>query len=207
MSDQTVLYLIRHGATPENERRPRILQGCGVDNSLSDGGLQQAKQVAKYLSDRTIDAVFSSPLRRAAETAGQIAAHHDLPVQQVAPIHEVDVGRWQGLDWATIEQECPDGYRQYMDDSDAHGYLGGESYRDVLQRVGLAFDELLQQNVGRQIAVVAHTVVNRTWLGSLLGLDVQRAKELPQENCCINVVRHTGGRTQLVTLNSTLHLR
>ena len=207
MSDQTTLYLIRHGATPENEQRPRILQGCGVDNALSELGRQQAGQVADYLSTWPIDAVFSSPLRRAVETAGTIAAHHDLPVQTVESIHEVDVGRWQGLDWATIQREFPDDYQRYMDDSETHGYLGGESYRDVLQRISPAFVELLRQNIGRQIAVVAHTVVNRTWLASLLGIELGRAKELPQENCCINVVRFTADRPQLVTLNSTLHLR
>ncbi len=206
MADQTTLYLIRHGATPENEKRPRILQGRGVDNALSGLGRQQATQVADYLSSWPLDAIFSSPLRRAVETAETIAAHHDLPVQTIPLIHEVDVGRWQGFDWATIQRDFPDDYQRYMDDSETHGYLGGECYRDVLERIGPAFDDLLRQNLGRKIAVVAHTVVNRTWLASLLGIELNRAKELPQDNCCINVIRFRNDQPQLVTLNSALHL-
>lgn len=206
MPHETILYLIRHGATPENEKRPRILQGCGVDNALSERGREQARQVGKYLQSFPIDAVFSSPLRRAAETADAIAAHHDLAVQHIDSIHEVDVGQWQGLDWGTIQRDFPEAYEDYTRDSGKHGYLGGESCRDVLNRTVPAFDALLRENIGRRIAVVAHTVVNRTWLSNLLGIELRRATELPQENCCINVIRFRNDRTQLITLNSTLHL-
>ena len=206
MPDETKLYLIRHGATPENEKRPRILQGCGIDNALSETGRGQAKQVADYLKSFQVDAVFSSPLRRAVETAEAIASHHDLAVQTIEQIHEVEVGQWQSLDWGTIEREFPEAYACYMQDSGKHGYLGGESCSDVLNRTSPAFDKLLRDNIGRTIAVVAHTVVNRTWLSSLLGIDLHRAKDLPQDNCCINVIRYRDGHTQLVTLNSTLHL-
>lgn len=206
MPNQTTLYLIRHGATPENEKRPRILQGNGVDNALSATGREQARQVGAYLSTFDIDVIFSSPLRRAVETAEAIASHHDLTVQAIDQIHEVDVGQWQSLDWSTIQRDFPEAYERYIQDSGKHGYLGGESCGDVLNRTAPAFDELLRSNVGRRIAVVAHTVVNRTWLSSLLGIELNRAKELPQDNCCINVIRYRDGLTQLVTLNSTLHL-
>lgn len=206
MPDDTTLYLIRHGATPENEKRPRILQGCGIDNALSETGRGQAQQVGDYLKTFDIDAVFSSPLRRAVETAEAIASHHDLPVQTIEQIHEVDVGQWQSLDWGTIEREFPEAYAKYMEDSGQHGYMGGESCSDVLNRTSPAFEKLLCEHAGRTIAVVAHTVVNRTFLSNLLGIELHRAKDLPQENCCINVIRYRDGKTQLVTLNSTLHL-
>ena len=206
MTNQTTLYLIRHGATPENEKRPRILQGNGIDNALSATGREQARQVGDYLRTFSIDAIFSSPLRRAVETAEAVASQHDLNVQTIDQIHEVDVGQWQSLDWSTIQREFPEAYERYMQDSGQHGYLGGESCGDVLARTAPAFAELLRNNVGRRIAVVAHTVVNRTWLANLLGIELHRAKELPQDNCCINVIRYRDGQTQLVTLNSTLHL-
>ena len=207
MTQHTTLYLIRHGATPANESRPRILQGSGVDESLSQTGQKQAELVAEYLSAFPIDAIFSSPLKRAGETAQAIAARHGLTVATVEEIREVNVGRWERMDWASIEREFPEQYQLYVQDPATYGYFGGECTKEVVARTSPAFDELLRANVGRTIAVVAHSVVNRTWLTTLLGLDLNESTSVPQDNCCINVIEHDGQRTRLVTLNSTLHMQ
>ncbi|MBI1313559.1 hypothetical protein GC176_19890 [bacterium] len=203
---ETVLYLIRHGATPSNEEKPQRLQGAGVDSSLSLRGELQARQVAEFLSTIALDAVFSSPLKRARETAQQIANRQNLDVAIVADIQEVNVGRWERLDWETIRREFPVEYERFMDDSATHGYPGGESYNDVAQRISPVFEHLLADHVGKQIAVVAHSVVNRTWLATLLGVPLRDAKELPQDNCCVNVIRYRNGQTKLLTLNSQFHI-
>ncbi|MHC4879705.1 MAG: histidine phosphatase family protein [Planctomycetota bacterium] len=201
-----MLYLIRHGATPSNEEKPRRLQGCGVDTSLSPRGAEQAREVAAFLQDIPLHAVFSSPLKRAQETAAQIAAVQNLDVCVIDAIHEVNVGRWERLNWATIAQEFPTEYEQFMEDSAQHGYPGGESHRDVAERVAPVFEQLLADNAGKRIAVVAHSVVNRTWLATLLGIPVGHAKDLPQDNCCVNVIRYLAGQTKLLTLNSHFHI-
>lgn len=202
----TNLFLVRHGATPSNEQRPQVLQGSSVDAPLSDRGRNQARQVGRFLSTFAIDAVFSSPLQRAVETAGAIAEHHSHTVEQVDGILEVNVGRWERLDWGTIERDFPDEYRRFTEDPVHTAYLGGESYVDVQNRIVPAFEKLLVENCGRTIVVVAHSVVNRTWLATLLGLDLAKLRGLPQDNCCINVIRWENGVTKLTTLNSTFHL-
>jgi broad specificity phosphatase PhoE len=203
---RTTLYLIRHGATASNERVPPILQGSGVDSPLSDLGQRQAAATGRLLASFQLDAVFSSPMSRAVSTAEAVAAPHKLAVSTVAELHEIDVGDWEGLDWATISEQTPDEYRRFMDDSGANGYLGGESYQDVLDRVLPAFLHLLHENAGRQVAVVAHKAVNRSLLSHLLGLEMRRAKDLPQDNCCVNVITAHGDKLKLDTLNSALHL-
>jgi broad specificity phosphatase PhoE len=87
----TTLLLIRHGATPANEQRPRILQGSAIDQSLSERGQRQAQDVASYLADRKIDAIYSSSLKRAVETAQKIAEYHDCELQTIDGIQEVNV--------------------------------------------------------------------------------------------------------------------
>ncbi len=203
---RTTLYLIRHGATASNEQTPPILQGSGVDSPLSELGKQQAEATGKLLASLKLDVVCSSPMARAISTAKAIAAPHDLPVNTVENLHEIDVGDWESLDWGTISERTPEAYRQFMEDSGTHGYLGGESYQDVLDRVLPPIERLIKDFEGRTIAVVAHKAVNRSLLASMLGLEMRRAKDLPQDNCCINRIVARNSELKLDTMNSTLHL-
>lgn len=202
----TQLILVRHGTTDANVRIPYILQGSGIDMSLNDNGRRQAARVADFLASFPVRHVYASTLKRASETAGIIAVHHALPVTQIAEITECDVGLWEGKDWDTIAQEHPEAYRLFHEDPSTNPYLGGESYSDVLRRSLPVFERLLQQHVGETIVVVAHNIVNRAFVAYLLGLEIRRAKELAQGNCCVNIIQHQAGKSSLVTMNALFHL-
>lgn len=204
--DRTTLYLIRHGATASNERVPPILQGSNVDSTLSPLGIRQARETGRFLSEVRLDAVFSSPMARAVATAEAIADPHGLSVSTLPELHEINVGQWEGMDWSTISRQMPEAYQRFMNDSGNNGYLGGESYRDVLDRILPVFRNILSSNAGRHIAVVAHKAVNRSMLANLLELEMRQAKDLPQENCCINIIIAKGSRMKLKTMNSAMHL-
>ncbi|MDB4731804.1 histidine phosphatase family protein, partial [bacterium] len=167
MSQQTLMYLIRHGATLQNEHRPVILQGNGIDGPLSPTGQKQANEVAEALVNKKIQAVYASPMKRAQQTAIQVAERHSLAVQTIPEIHEVDVGEWEGKTWIEIMENDRELYNAFMSDPTC-AYRGGESFHDVLNRVQKQFDRLLQEHQGETIAVVAHNVVNRVYLASLL---------------------------------------
>jgi broad specificity phosphatase PhoE len=207
MPDSTTILLVRHGATPANEQQPRILQGGAIDQNLSERGARQAHAVAEFLAEHNITAVYSSYLKRAVETAQEIASRHDLVSHVVDGIQEVNVGQWERLDWASIEARFPNEYKLYHEDASTHGYLGGENHTQVQARILPVFRELAARHVGQTIVVVAHTVVNRTLLATLLGINLNRAKDLPQENCCINVVSCQSDNMQLVTFNSAFHMQ
>ncbi len=204
--DATCLLLIRHGATAANEMRPYILQGRSIDLDLNETGQAQAKALGEFLRPFSLNHVYASPLKRAQQTAEQIASHHNLSVQSLETIAEVNVGQWEGKNWGDIMKEFPDDYRKFMDDPGDTPYLGGESYRDVLNRTAPTMLELFQRHRGETVAVVAHNVVNRAWLAHLLGLEMRLAKTLHQQNTCINVIRHRDGETTLLTMNSHFHL-
>lgn len=203
----TVMYLVRHGATVANEQKPRVLQGSNVDLSISERGREQARQVATWFRSKPIDAVFSSPMKRARETAGEIGTQLGRDVHSVSGLMEVCVGRWERMNWDTIEREFPAECALFRSDCGQHGYLGGESYSDVQRRVVPVFEELLTRNAGKSIVVVAHSVVNIVYIATLMGLELRRARELPQDNCGVNVIHHLEGKTKLVTLNSIFHLQ
>ncbi len=205
-SGTTFLYLIRHGATPPNEQRPYILQGSGINLGLSPSGQRQAAEVGKFLGDFPLDHVYSSPMIRARETAAAIAAPHQQEVRPVEQLVECSVGYWEGLDWETIQQRHPAEARLFLENPAENPYFGGESYTDTLHRVRPEFQKLLEQHRGESIAIVAHNVVNRVYLASLLGLDLRRAKELRQQNACVNLITQDDHATSVVTMNSVFHL-
>lgn len=205
-TDATLLLLVRHGATTANEQKPYILQGNSIDLPLSQNGQRQAASVARFLAEFPLKHVYSSTMLRARETAGLIAQHHGLQPRTVDGIVECGVGAWEGMDWESIAQKYPEECRRFQENPAEVPYLGGESYGDVLRRVEPVFEHLLEQHRGETIVVVAHNVVNRVWVARLLGLDIKRAKELHQHNCCVNVIQRDPLGTRLLTMNSMFHL-
>ena len=204
--DTCWLYLVRHGATDNNRARPPRLQGRRTDPGLSDAGFQQARLTGSYLQSCRLDAVYSSPLLRARQTAEEIARPQQLSVEVAEDLVEVDVGQWEGRAWDEIERTDPEAYRAFMADASVNPYLGGEDLRTVHERVVPAFERLMSANVGRVIAAAAHNVVNRVYLAPLLGLPLAGYRQVPQDNCGINLLRYRDGKVKAVTVNAVLHL-
>jgi len=200
------LYLVRHAATDNNRADPPRLQGRRTDPALSSEGRQQARQTAHFLAGCRVGAVYSSPLLRARQTAEVIAEPHDLPVQVVDDLIEVDVGQWEGRAWDEIERTNPEAYRAFMTDAAVNPYLGGENLGTVYARIVPAFERLMAANVGRVIVASAHNVVNRAYLAPLLSLPLSRYRSVPQDNCGVNLLRYRDGRVKVVTVNAVFHL-
>lgn len=205
-ADSCFMYLVRHGATPHNLLTPPRLQGSGVDESLSEVGREQAGRVAELLASRPLASIYSSPMKRAVETAHVIASRHRLDVSTFDTLREIDVGRWEGRTWGEIEAEDPEAYALFMEDPGVHGYPDGENLESLIGRVTETLAVLMADHVGKEIAVVAHSVVIRTYMGTLLGLDPRAAYHVPAINCSLSVVRWRRGRAKPVTLNAVGHL-
>lgn len=205
--DASWLYLIRHGATANNRARPPRLQGRRTDPGLSPEGREQARAAAALLQPVRLDAVYSSPLARALETARTIAQPHGLAVETVDELVEVDVGLWEGLTWPEIENRNPDAYRAFMCDGTVNPYLGGETIAALLHARPQRLERLMAAHPGKTIAAVAHNMVNRAWLSKLLGIQLAKYRGIPQDNCGINLLRCKRGEIKAVTVNSVFHLR
>ncbi|MEZ6116269.1 MAG: histidine phosphatase family protein [Pirellulaceae bacterium] len=178
-----ILYLVRHGATENNLADPPVLQGRGIDGPLASVGIEQAESAERALAGFAIDRIYSSPLRRARQTAELIARPHGLDVTTVDEITEVDVGQWEGGSWKHIQANEPDAYRQFVEFPDTVGYKQGESLNQVRDRTVPALMSLLETNLSRRIVVVAHNVVNRVFVAHALGLPMREARTLAQDNC------------------------
>jgi alpha-ribazole phosphatase/probable phosphoglycerate mutase len=93
-----------------------------------------------------------------------------------------------------------------MDNPAQFGYLGGESFADVYHRASQAIDELLSRHEGEKLLVVAHHVVNRTYLAGVMGLGPEHARRVSLENCSVSVVIRDEEGTSVKTLNSHFHV-
>ncbi len=204
---QTVLYLIRHGATEANLARPPRIQGRRHDLPLARLGVRQAEATRDFLAIRPIDHCYTSPMLRAVQTAAVLAEPHGLAPIPLDGLTECDVGRWEGLDWPTIRGLDADGYQRFHTDPAAFGYPGGESFAAVHDRVLPVLEDLLDRHRGESVLVVAHHVVNRTYLAGLLGLAPGQARQVSLDNCGISVVVRDDASTTVATLNAAFHLQ
>jgi broad specificity phosphatase PhoE len=204
---RTVLYLLRHAATEANLARPARLQGRRHNPPLAQLGVRQAELTRDFLAVRPLDHCYSSPLLRALQTADIIAVPHGLSPQPLEDLTECDVGDWEGLDWETIRARTPEDYRRFMSNPAKHGYPNGESFADVDRRAAKALDELLAVHPGETLLVVAHHVINRTYLAGLLGLPPAQARRVTLDNCGISVVVREEDGTTVSTLNASFHLQ
>jgi broad specificity phosphatase PhoE len=204
---KTTLYLIRHGATAANLLSPPTLQGRYQDPPLADIGVRQAEITRDLLAIRPIDACYSSPLRRAVQTASIIAQPHGLRPKHVDALVEIDVGQWEGLDWGTIRKSDNKAYAQFMKNPARFGYPGGENFSEVGKRVENAVETILAEHQGQRILVVSHHVVNRIYLAHLLGIPPSGARRVSLDNCGISVVVREAQRTSVTMVNACLHLQ
>ena len=147
----TTILLARHGETDWN--RDNRFQGH-ADPPLNESGRTQAAELSAALADEPLAAAYSSPLRRAFETAEIVAAPHGLGPVPMDALREVDVGSWQGLTRAEVEQRFPKQYARWLDYE--AGWENGESYEEMGRRVIAGLLELAAAHEGERILAVSH---------------------------------------------------
>jgi broad specificity phosphatase PhoE len=169
----TIILLARHGQSDWNATRR--WQGH-ADRPLTAKGRAQAEALAKRLEHIELDAVYSSNLRRAAETARAVADAQGLDLVELPDLREVDVGSWSGLTKEEAEQRFPEGFARWRDGFP--GWDDGEEYDEMAQRVIGAVVEIALANEHGRTLVVSHGGPIRAIHAAALGLDVHEYRRL-----------------------------
>jgi broad specificity phosphatase PhoE len=187
----TTLLLARHGETDWN--RARRWQGH-ADRPLTDRGRAQAAGLAERLAGIPLDAVYSSDLRRARETAEAVAHVQGLEVVELPALREVDVGSWQGLTRDEAEARFPEGFQRWR--AGATGWDDGESYGEMSRRVLAAVETIANAHQGGRVLIVTHGGPIRAIHGAALGMDVEAYRRIrPVEpNARLSAVCFENGR-------------
>lgn len=195
----TELLIIRHGETAWNTEE--IFRGR-ADIGLSDIGLLQAKLLAEYLRDTPVEAVYSSPLKRAVTTAEGIAGTHGLKVQTEYDLIDIDYGEWQGMSLQEVGKIYNTLYIKWLQEPQNTAIPGGETLEKVRKRAVRVIEEILTKHSGT-VVVIAHRVVNKVLICALLGLDNSHFWNIRQDTCGITKFGYRNGQYVLISHNDT----
>ncbi len=198
--------LVRHGESVWNSERR--IQG-NLDPELSERGKRQTDLLVARLRtfmSSAVAAVYSSPLRRAAQTAAEIAAAYRLPVFHDPDLCEMSLGKWEGMTVAEIQSAFPGRYEKWLEDPLASPAPGGEDLRAFDRRVQAALERMQRSHPGADLIVVSHGGVIKALLCHTLGLDVRYLFRLKQDNTAISQVEMDGRVRRVLLLNDTCHL-
>lgn len=162
----TRLVVLRHGETDHNAQGR--FQGH-ADIPINELGRRQAEAARDRLAGRHFDAVYTSPLVRASETARIVRPDAELITD--ARLMEINVGSWAGLTWAEVQAQMPDYEAKYADGVDFRRSPEGETLAEVVERGRPALLEIAERHDGGTVLIVSHGLFLNRVLHSLLGVE------------------------------------
>ncbi|CAH0518720.1 unnamed protein product [Peronospora belbahrii] len=202
------LFLCRHGQTDYNYQRK--LQGRGVNIQLNNIGLHQAKYLAIAMKDVPLSGIYSSSLKRAFETADEVAQFHpQIKVQTFSEVEEMNFGELEGHSIETHEDEIHTMYMRWKKGELDASWPGGESPMDVVHRGVKKITEVVSNTpLKGQVLMVAHGRFNKIILAHMLHSGLTDMTEIHQDNTCVNVIDfdHKTQTYRAMVLNNINHL-
>lgn len=203
----THVLLIRHGQSQGNAEQ-RF--GGHSATPLSARGRAESDATARALRAEPLAAIYSSDLRRAVETAAPLARALGLDVRQTSAFRERSVGHLEGLTFAEAAASHPEEYAALLRRDFEHVILGGESYRQMLERAAAELDRAIAQHAGETVAVFTHTgtiCILALHLMGALDAPALRPVWIASSNCGITRFHlQRDGLVRVLSVNDTRHL-
>ena len=205
--ETTRVLLVRHGQS-EGNAEGRF--GGHTATPLSARGRRQAAAAARALLEEKVTAIYSSDLSRAVETAMPLARLTGLDVEQTEAFRERSVGVMEGLTFEEAAERHPEQYAALIRRDFDHVLLGGESYRQMLDRASAHLDRVIAQHAGGRLVVFSHTGTICILALHLMGaLDAPELKPVwvATSNCGITRFElRADGFVRVLAVNDTRHL-
>jgi probable phosphoglycerate mutase len=197
------LVVVRHGETQWN--LASRIQGH-ADSPLTPAGEAQAAAIAGRLAEEAFDRLVSSDLGRAWRTAQVIAARTGHAIEPDARIRERNYGVAEGLTYGEIGVHYPEVFSRVRETDPDYVVPGGESRRQLFERVRDAFESLARDSEGGRVAVVCHGGVLAALYRHVHGIPVGAAHPIPIPNASYNALVFDGGRWRVEAWGDTAHL-
>ncbi len=165
------LVFVRHSISVSNDSG--LISGAGLDTPLSEEGIEYAKQVSSHFDEKKFQAVYSSPLQRAKDTA-EILVKETMPVQLDKRLVEFNFGKWEAKHPDPLIAKYPDAFDYSgMFNANYSKYAPeAESYSDVAKRVGGFVNEMKAEHKKDTVLVVCHGLTIRALMGQIFQTDV-----------------------------------
>jgi probable phosphoglycerate mutase len=195
----TTILLVRHGQTPSTGK---VLPGRAKGLHLADTGREQAERAAARIGElKQVDALYTSPLERARETAAPIATVTGQRAKVERGLLECEFGEWTGAElkqlmkkpeWQTV-QRAPSTFR----------FPGGESFSEMQHRIVTALDRLRAAHPGGTIVCVSHADPIKAAVAHALGTHLDLFQRVVISTCAISVIAWSAGGPAVLAVNST----
>lgn len=200
----TKIYLIRHAEAEGNWRR--TFQGHS-NGEISEKGRRQLELLAERFRDIPLDAVYSSPLRRAVATA-QAVNHAGLPIITDDRLMEINGGGFEGLRFDELSEHFPSEHENWRLAPHLFTAPNGESMASVYARMREVMGEIARNNAGKTVAVASHGCAIRNYQCFALGLGLPRIGEVTWcDNTAVTLLEYGEDFTpRVVALGDSSHL-
>ena len=195
----TTVLFVRHGQTPTTGK---VLPGRAKGLHLADAGRQQAEITAGHIGELSrVDAVYSSPLERAKETAAPIARARGLRTKVARGLFECDFGDWTGRElkqlmklpeWQTV-QRSPSTFR----------FPDGESFTEMQSRMVGTVEKLCAEHRGGTIVCVSHADTIKAAVAHALGTHLDLFQRIVISPASVSAVSYTAGGPIVLAVNAT----
>lgn len=197
----TSFFLVRHGSC---RGLGETLWGRTNGVCLSDEGKAQALRLAERFAHVKLDAIYSSPLERALETAEAIARDAKLEVKQSPAFNEIDFGEWSARSFDVLAGD--EHWQRFNSRRSVTKIPGGESFPDVQARVVAELERLTQQHLGGRIVIVSHADVIKAAVGYVAGTPIDLLQRFEISPCSVSIIASGEHETRLLALNSRCEL-
>ncbi len=214
----TRVIIVRHGESTYNvEGR---VQGHCDKSVLTPKGEAMASSVGQALVGITFDAIYSSPLQRAKQTAALAidALESALSPTYCEDLKEVDIKLWEEMKFTDIEAQHPMEMAQWKSSPHELRLVGiapdgtavdAYPFLDLYEQATRFWKKTIPQHPNQTILLVAHSAINRALINTAIGLTAKQHQRIEQSNCCISVLNFSdqlGDPVQIESLNITAHL-
>lgn len=201
---KTKVFLVRHGETEWN--RLGKFQGC-IDTDLSKEGIIQAHSLSKRFGDN-FDYIYTSPLKRAIETAKIISSAKGITPQIKNGIREINFGQWEGLTIKQISENFPEEFKIWRNDKLSAPMCGGDlSLKNACERSSKAIKEIAADHKEKRIIIVAHGGIIKAGLIGIFGWDMTMYHKMKLSNTAVCEIDFDYDlNPTIITINDTSHL-
>ena len=194
----TTFFLIRHASC---DGLGHTLWGRTPGICLNDKGATQAQCLSDRFKNTSLDAIYSSPLERALQTATAIAESMKLDVKTCDAANEINFGEWTGKTFDELSRD--DQWRHFNRRRSVTMIPGGESFLEVQNRIVKELETLALQHGEAQVAIISHADVIRAAVAHFSAIPIDLVDRFEISPCSVSVVAMDHDNATLLTLNNT----
>jgi len=198
------LLLVRHGTTKYNSES-RFIGHSDID--LNARGRRQVELLRDYLAGETIDAVFSSDLKRTMTTARIVTDGRGLDIVACPELREINYGLCEGLTFGEIDSNYPAVAAKCANFSPDLEFPGGENFQEFVQRTTVFLDRLNDYKQSDKILVTSHSGALKALICSLIGIDMEHWWQISIDTASLSIVTIHPRGSVLNRLNDISHLK